>query len=73
MRDKNKKKLMLDNLLELFPTTREFLDKTEAEERSNKNRQLAKNLKHIRNNRLKKQLDHKKLRDNFRKNTKRNN
>ncbi len=73
MRDKNKKKLMLDNLLELFPTTREFLDKTEAEERSNKNRQLAKNLKHTRNNRLKEQSDHKKLRDNFRKNTKRNN
>lgn len=61
MRDKNKKKLMLDNLLEQFPNTRKFRDKTEAEERSNKNRQAAKNIKHIRNNNLKVQVEQKKL------------
>lgn len=61
MRDKNKKKLMLDNLLEQFPNTHKFRDKTEAEERSNKNRQAAKNIKHIRNNNLKVQVEQKKL------------
>lgn len=73
MRDKTKKKLMLDNLLEQFPNTRKFLDKTEAEERSNKNRQLAKNIKYVRNSKLKVQAEQKKLPAKFRKNKERNN
>ena len=61
MRDKTKKKLMLDNLLEQFPNTRKFLDKTEADERSDKNRQLAKNIKHVRNSKLKVKAEQKKI------------
>jgi hypothetical protein len=73
MRDKTKKKLMLDNLLEQFPNTRKFLNKTEADERSNKNRQLTKNIKHVRNSKLKVQAEQKKLHVKFHKNKERNN
>lgn len=73
MRDKDKKKLMLDNLLEQFPNTRKFLGKTEAEERSNKNRQAAKNIKHIRNINLKVQIEQKKLQAKLHKNKEQNN
>ena len=73
MRDKTKKKLMLDNLLEQFPNTRKFLDKTEADERSNKNRQLIKNFKNNRNNNLKIQAEQKKLQAKFPRNKEQNN
>lgn len=73
MRDKTKKKLMLDNLLDQYPNTRKFLSKTEADERSSKTRQLTKNLKNIRNNNLKLQAEQKKLQAKFPRNKERNN
>lgn len=73
MRDKTKKKLILDNLLEQFPNTRKFLDKAEADERSNKNRQQTKSFKNIRNNKLKAQTEQKNYKLNFIKIKKKNN